>query len=64
MNFGCWHRFGRWQTPFNSSEAKEKGKFGDYSLDSVVMQERECEKCHIVISRVVRSGKVREESDG
>lgn len=54
----CWHKFGKWSNPKNSSEARAFGSFGDMRVVDVVIQERTCMKCFIVESRFVRDGTV------
>lgn len=39
--FFCWHKWGKWSSPYNGVFADADGSFGYFS----VCQLRECEKC-------------------
>jgi len=58
-----WHKFSKWSEPYNATHNRKYGDFGVYHKVDIVMQERKCSKCGLVITRRIRDGKIEEADD-
>jgi hypothetical protein len=54
----CLHKFGNWSKPYNTTQHRNFGGFGDYHTVEVVEQSRVCRKCNKFESRIIKDGKI------
>lgn len=54
------HDWTKWSKPYQAYRVLETGHFGDTAKYPVVYQERQCRRCGIIETRIVRWGTLNE----